>query len=68
MGNARSQHSCLASASAGKHEKRTIERLDRLALLLVERIEIMARPLPHGALRDRAYRFVLFWRGKGSLR
>ena len=53
MGNARRQHPCLAGAGAGQHQQRAIERLDRLALLRIERVEIARRAKPHGALRGR---------------
>ena len=36
VGDARRQHAGLAGAGAGQHQHRTVERLDRLALLGVE--------------------------------
>ena len=51
MGDAGGEHARLAGAGAGQHQHRPVERLDRLALLGIERIEIMAGTTPHGALR-----------------
>ena len=66
MGDARGEHTRLAGAGAGKHEKRPVERLDRLALLGVERVEIVARAPAHGALRGGE--LVLLGRGQGGFR
>ena len=62
MGNARRQHPGLAGAGAGEHEQRAIERLDRLALLGIERVEIARRAQPHGALRRR--QLCILWSGE----
>ena len=62
MGNARRQHPCLARAGAGQHQQRAIERLDRLALLRIERVEIARRAKPHGALRGR--KLCVRWGGE----
>ena len=51
MGDAGGEHARLAGAGPGQHQQRAVQRLDRLALLGVERVEIMARAEPHGALR-----------------
>ena len=50
MGDAGGEHPRLARAGACQHQKRPVERLDRLALLLVQSIEIVAGAPPHGAL------------------
>ena len=42
MGDAGGEHAGLAGAGAGQHEQRAVERLDRLALLGIERVEIVA--------------------------
>ena len=51
MADAGGEHARLAGAGAGQHQERAVKRLDRLALLGVERVEIMARAQAHGALR-----------------
>ena len=63
MGDAGGEHARLAGAGAGQHQQRAVERLDRLALLGVERVEIMARAQPHGALRGG--QLLLIWWGQG---
>ncbi len=58
MGDAGGEHAGLAGAGARQHQKRAVERLDRLALLGVERVEIMAGPPAHGAFRSGRRRLV----------
>ena len=53
----------LPVPAPGQHQQRAVKRLDRLALLLIERIEIMAGSQPHGALRRR--KLLLIGRGQG---
>jgi len=40
------QHAGLAGAGAGQHEKGPVDRLDRLALLGIQPVEIAQRPRP----------------------
>ena len=49
MGNPRREHPRLAGPRAGKHEEWPVKRLNRLALLLVESIEIAHGFQTHGA-------------------
>ena len=65
MGYARGEHARLAGAGAGQHQKRSVERLDRLTLLGVQRIEIVAWPPPHGSL-GRGKLPLLGWRQGGG--
>ena len=53
VGDAGGEHAGLAGAGAGKHEQGTVERLDRFALLGVERVEVMPWAPPHGTGRKR---------------
>src|SRR5262245_60131011 len=64
MGYARGEHARLAGAGAGQHQKRSVERLDRLTLLGVQRIEIVAWPPPHGPLGRG--KLPLFWWRQGG--
>ncbi len=63
MGDAGGEHPRLAGAGSGQHEQRPVKCLDRLALLGIERIEIMAGTEPHGPLRRR--NLLLIGRGQG---
>ena len=68
MSDAGGEDAGLAGAGAGEHQQRPIERLDRLALLWVERIEIMRGTLTHGPLgQGRRIGALIdrFRRGKG---
>ena len=54
VGDARGQHAGLAGAGAGQHQNRAVQRLDRLALLGIEAVEILrGRPPPAHARRCR---------------
>ena len=48
MGNARGEHPRLAGSCAGKHEERPVKRLNRLALLRIESVEITHGFQTHG--------------------
>ena len=48
MGNPRGEHARLAGARAGKHEERPVKRLNRLALLRIESVEIAHGFQTHG--------------------
>ena len=50
MADAGGEHARLAGAGTRQHQERAVKRLDRLALLGVERVEIMAGAPAHGAL------------------
>ena len=41
VGDARGQHAGLAGAGAGQHQNRPVQRLDRIALLGIEAVEIL---------------------------
>jgi hypothetical protein len=46
VANAGRKHARLAGPCASQHQQRPVERLDRLTLLGIERIEIMAGTTP----------------------
>ncbi len=51
VGDPGGEHARLAGAGASQHEQRPVQRLHRLPLLRVERVEILGRAPAHGALR-----------------